>query len=303
MEQIGLFTANQFKVSASSKALGFYTELFFEALPTDFLDVQPDAFRWQEGQAEVPIILSKDYLALYNFGFALSQGLPQFTPTTIQQVSVDVTINGNGKQQTFSGRIVGFSDRINSVLVPDVFMQWANKNFSETPQSETSRLILKVKNPTDKAFLGYLEEKNWEVSTGKIIGGQTGRLLDTTLLVIAAIGVVMVILALLVFTLNFQLMVSQSASDIKLLLQIGYRQQQIGKVLKTELNRLLIVVFIFVILVLLLLRWALYQWLIGQGFSLLPMYHLVVIGTSILLVGLIFWLNYRNIDHAIKTSV
>jgi hypothetical protein len=91
-EGVGIFTANRFKASASSKMINFYTDLFFESVPNAFLDVQDSHFRWDEGQAEIPIIMSKDYLALYNFGFALSQGLPQFTASTIRQIHLDITV-------------------------------------------------------------------------------------------------------------------------------------------------------------------------------------------------------------------
>jgi len=91
---VGKFTPNKFKVSASSSMMGFYTELFFEAIEDDYLDIHPRKFRWKDGQQEIPVIISRDYLALYNFGFAPSQGLPQFTQNTIKKVSVDVTIKG-----------------------------------------------------------------------------------------------------------------------------------------------------------------------------------------------------------------
>ncbi|MBI5917024.1 MAG: hypothetical protein HY842_16760, partial [Bacteroidetes bacterium] len=43
IESVGEFTANDFKAGAYSDMLGFYTELFFEAVPDDFLDVEePD---------------------------------------------------------------------------------------------------------------------------------------------------------------------------------------------------------------------------------------------------------------------
>ena len=118
IEAVGVFVSNQFKVNASSQMLGFYTELFFESVPDEFIDVSNSRWQWSKGDPEIPVILSRDYLALYNFGFAPSQGLPQFTPNTISKVSMDVNISGNGLRKTFQGRIIGFSDRINSILVP-----------------------------------------------------------------------------------------------------------------------------------------------------------------------------------------
>ncbi|NJN34497.1 MAG: hypothetical protein HC817_09820 [Saprospiraceae bacterium] len=103
--------------------------------------------------------MSKDYLALYNFGFALSQGLPQFTPNTIRQVTIDISLRGNGHEQTFSGRVIGFSDRINSILVPPNFMTFANNQFGDQPDAGVSRLLVKVKNPFDKRFTKFFIRK------------------------------------------------------------------------------------------------------------------------------------------------
>ena len=44
-EGVGIFTANRFKVGASSKMMGFYTELFFESIPESFLDVHRNPSR------------------------------------------------------------------------------------------------------------------------------------------------------------------------------------------------------------------------------------------------------------------
>ena len=178
VESVGIFISNQFKVSASSQMLGFYTELFFESLPDDFIDIKKSRWSWSKGDNEIPIILSRDYLALYNFGFAPSQGLPQFTPNTISKLAMDVNVSGNGLRKTFQGRIIGFSDRINSILVPQSFMDWANENFGETQKPKSSRLIIKTNNPYSPELSDYLEKNKFEVSSGRLIGGTVDHLIE-----------------------------------------------------------------------------------------------------------------------------
>lgn len=298
-EGVGIFTANRFKASASSKMVNFYTELFFESLPLSFLDVQDSHFRWDEGQNEIPIIMSKDYLALYNFGFALSQGLPQFTPATIRQVSIDITVRGNGREQVFTGRIIGFSERINSILVPDSFMKWSNAQFGDQPDAGASRLILKVKNPYDTQLTQFLKEKGYELSTGRLVGGRLNTILNTILTVIAIIGALLMVLSVIVFLLNYQLIISKSAADIKLLLQIGYHPFHITKILRGSLLRLLGGVFIVVILALAGVRYGLISWLSKQGFELEMPYHIVVIIAALLLMGFIAVINFFNIKKSV----
>ena len=302
VETVGKFTANRFKVSASSKMLGFYTELFFEALPESFLDIQDPAFRWREGQNEVPIIMSKDYLALYNFGFALSQGLPQFTPATIRQVTVDVTLHGFGREQTFTGRIIGFSERVNSILVPESFMAFANTNFGDQPTSGVSRLLIKVKNPYDKNLTAFLNDKGYELSSGRLAGGRLATVLNAVVFVISGIGIILMILSLIVFVLNYQLIISKSAPDIKLLLQIGYRASQITEILRGSIFRLLGSVFLAIVVAMAVVRWWILTAFEKQGFKLETNYHALVWVVGIVLMALILVINGANIRRNVAAE-
>ncbi len=302
VQSVGAFTANRFKVGASSRMLNFYTELFFESIPDAYLDVTDTDFRWHEGQAELPIIMSKDYLALYNFGFAISQGLPQFTASTIRQVTIDITVRGNGREQTFRGRIIGFSERINSVLVPEDFMAFANQNFGDQPNAGTSRLLLKVGNPYDRKLTDFLAEKGYELSSGRLIGGKLGSILNATIAALAGIGVLLMILSIIVFILNYQLIISKSVADIRLLRQIGYRPADIAKILRGSLFRLLGGVFCAVIIALFFIRMSVVNWLEKQSFDVAKNYDFVVYLVALSLFVLIVFINIWNIKKQVLTS-
>ena len=77
-------------------------------------------------------------------------------------VQMDVMMRGNGRVEQYKGNIVGFSNRLNTILVPQSFMDWANKNFAPEKEAEPSRLIVEVKNPTDTAITDYFQQKNYE---------------------------------------------------------------------------------------------------------------------------------------------
>jgi hypothetical protein len=298
-QQVTPFVANRFKASASSRMINFYTELFFEAVPESFIDVQDPMFRWFEGQGEVPIIMSKDYLALYNFGFALSQGLPQFTPSTIRQVTVDITLRGNGREQVFTGRIIGFSERINSILVPPSFMKWSNANFGDQPDQGASRLLLKVNDPYDKQLASFLKEKGYEISIGRLTGGRLALMLNISLFILSVIGVLMLILSIVVFILNYQLIISKSSSDIKLLLQIGYKAGQINEILRGTLFRILLSVFAAVVMCLGVVRLAILGWVNQNGFELQTFYSWVVCVLALVVFGFILFINAQSIKKNI----
>ncbi len=295
IEAVGVFVSNQFKVNASSQMLGFYTELFFESVPDEFIDVSNSRWQWSKGNNEVPVILSRDYLALYNFGFAPSQGLPQFTPNTISKVSMDVNISGNGLRKTFKGRIIGFSDRINSILVPQSFMTWANENFGETQKPQSSRIILKTNNPYSSELNDFLEKNKYEVSSGRLIGGQLTTLLRNIISIVAVIGVIIVLLSVLIFILNFQLIISQSKEDIRLLLQLGYKTKQISKVLTHNLAYLFVGVLVSTMIGLFFSRLWFVSWFSNQGFNIPGSLHFGVYIAIVIFSASFIMLNVQNI--------
>jgi len=297
---VGAFNSNQYKVGASSPLFGFYTELFFESVPDEFIDINVGRFNWNEGQKEVPIIMSRDYLALYNFGFAPSQGLPQFTPSTIGKVSVDLIIRGNGMKRTYQGRIIGFSDRINSIIVPQKFLEWSNQKFGKQANSTSSRVILKTNNPYSTELQELLKKRGYEVSSGKLIGGKLTTLLQSIISVVGFIGFIIVLLSVLVFVLNFQLIISQSKEDIRLLLQMGYKNKQISDVLTKRLLILFGGILIAVLLTLALSRLWFANWFEGQGLNIDAGVHWSVYLMGILLSLLILFLNFRNIKSNIE---
>ena len=121
VERIGAFTPSSFNVRAQFEVEGFMkfsTEMFFESVPDDFVDVKSDAWRYVEGSDEIPIILPKNYLDLYNFGYAQGKGLPKLSEGILGAMRLKILIGRNGENEEFLGRIVGFPSRLNTILVP-----------------------------------------------------------------------------------------------------------------------------------------------------------------------------------------
>ncbi len=100
VRRLAPFSSADYRVSASLNqgGRGMSTHMFFESIPDDFVDVPSSQWSWEEGVDDVPLIISKDYLTLYNFGFATSAGLPQISeglmsgiPLTLNLTSEDGT--------------------------------------------------------------------------------------------------------------------------------------------------------------------------------------------------------------------
>ena len=138
VSKIGKFTSTEYRVDASMSVGGanlFNTELFFESVPDEFVDIPMDKWKYDPRTHVVPIILPRSYITMYNFGFAQSHSLPKISDGVMGMVDFNLFIRGNGHADQYKGKIVAFSNRLNTILVPQDFMDWSNKRYA--PDSET----------------------------------------------------------------------------------------------------------------------------------------------------------------------
>lgn len=110
VKRVGSFLPSQFKVMAGMGLQGIKmsTDLFFESVPDAYVDVQSEEWKFNPESNVIPIIIPRNYLNLYNFGFAQSRNLPQLSEGIIGMVNLDIRLVGNGKTEQMKGHIVGF---------------------------------------------------------------------------------------------------------------------------------------------------------------------------------------------------
>lgn len=223
-KRMGYLESNHFQATISAtKYISFSTMAFFESVPNEFLDEPTSDFRWRPGQTRLPIVVSQDFLNLYNFGFALSKNLPQVSREAIKLVPFDVTIKGPGGTEQFEGQIVGFSERISSVLVPPTFMKWANAQIAQQRDDLPSRVILQVESISDPAIDQFLTKNRMITDLERLQLGKTGNILNTVMQVASGVGIIFLTLAFILFSTNFRLILAEASADIKLLIELGYR--------------------------------------------------------------------------------
>lgn len=232
VKKIGKFTPADFAVSASINmgGKGMSTYLFFESVPDDFFDMKPPGWNFNPDKNFVPIVLNKDYLSLYNFGFALPQGLPQLSEDMIGTVPLKLMISGkNGKSEFFDANVVGFSSRLNTIAVPQNFMDWANKHFSVDSNPEISRLIIKIDRLNASDSDKYLSDHGIEISGDKEGADKVSQFMGVVSGVVAATGFVISLLALFILLLSIFLLLQKNRETLRYLILLGYSPRQISK--------------------------------------------------------------------------
>ena len=119
------------------------TKMFLESVPDRFLDISPNDWKADVDDREIPVIVPRTYLDFYNYGFASSNGTPQISEGLLSAVTVRLVLNGGGRTRNYSCRVAGFSDRLNSILVPESFLMQASETFGGKG-TEPVRLIIET---------------------------------------------------------------------------------------------------------------------------------------------------------------
>jgi len=304
IEGVSPLTANRFRVQLSAgDIIPFSTDMFLESLDNNFIDTVPPNFTWKEGQDYIPIVFSSDFLEIYNV-FAPGYGLPQLSAETASQVVVFITCYGqNGEKQTFRGSIVALSDRVNSIIVPKNFLEWANNKFGNTTDVKASRLYIKTKDANNPDFLNYLQQKNYKVNKDKTKFGRVKQVLQGIFSGLGIFGLLVVILALMLFSFYLQLMIARSKDNLQLLLMMGYSPNWLSK----NVSKQFIPVYVLVVLVALALtegmQWAFHHFAMFDRPELSSLLHWGVLSTAVFLIGLSLLTNYRMVKKLLYKLV
>lgn len=232
IKKVGKFTSTEYKVDASMGVNGINilnSELFFESVPDDFIDVPLKDWKYEEGAQEVPIILPRSYINMYNFGFAQTHSLPKISDGLMGMIDFQIYIHAGEKRQEFKGKVIGFSSRLNTILVPQAFMDWSNQEFAPNNQSEPTRLIMEVDNPGGENIAKYLDDHGYEVETEKLNAEKTTYFLRMMVMVVMGIGLVISILSFYILMLSIYLLVQKNASKLENLLLIGYSPGEVSR--------------------------------------------------------------------------
>lgn len=236
VKAVGEFTASRFKaaISLDFAGRGLASETFFESLPAEFFDKLPSDWGFDPAdgaEADVPIVLSRDYLSLYNFGFAATRGLPTLRENEIGMIPLTLTLRGrDGQTAVMRGHIAGFSSRINTIAVPEEFMHWANERFAPgSAQEAPSRLVIETDKPGDPAIARYLDNNGLDIAGDKIDNSAAAYMLRLFTGIVLAVGAIISVLAFFILLLSIFLLLQKNRGKLRQLMLLGYSPAEVAR--------------------------------------------------------------------------
>jgi hypothetical protein len=224
-------TSNNFEVSfetADPSVPRFRSDVFIQTVDPKFMDVKSDKWKWKEGDAFVPIILPRDFLVMLNT-FMSAEGIPQISDELAIDIKFKFTLQGANGKEWADARIIGFTNEVASILVPESFMKYGNDKYSDGKEKKITQLMISCKEGEFGRVEELMKKRGLESKNSQMVVGRLKSIVGTLVLVVLGISIIAVFVSGLVLIQYLQLLMSRNAYEVRTLMRIGYHPKDLIK--------------------------------------------------------------------------
>ncbi len=204
----------------------FSSDVFLQTVNTKFLDVSSKKWTWKEGDTLVPIVMPRDFLVMLNT-FMSASGIPQVSEDLAKDIKFKLRISNDSKKDFISAKIVGFTNEIPSLLVPESFMNYSNQKYATNKENKITNVMISSKEGEFGDMEKFLEERGLESRKSQVVIGKLKSIVSTLFIVLLVISIVTVLVSGLVLIQYMQLLIANNKYHIRTLLRLGYNPVKI----------------------------------------------------------------------------
>lgn len=206
----------------------FKSDVFIQAVSKEFLDVKSDKWHWKEGEKFVPMIMPRDFLVMLNT-FMNASGIPQVSDELAMKLKFRLRISDGQKDEWVDTKIIGFTNEIASILVPENFMEYATKKFAQGDPGKITQIMVAGKEGEFGKVETYMNDRGLESKNSQVIVSRLKSIVGTLFAVILVISIVAVFASGLVLIQYMQLVLSHNKYEVRTLLRLGMHPTDIIK--------------------------------------------------------------------------
>lgn len=213
----------------------FGTYAVIQSVEDDAISMEIENWKWNSSSEFVPILLPREMLIGLNT-FMSAKGMPQISDDVIQSFPCQFTLSKSGQKEKIDCRVVGFTQSVASIVVPESFMEYGSSNFANSESQITQILVESEPKQFDK-LENLLKNKNWESRKNQMLIGQLKSGISNIFIGLFALSVLIILLCFIILIQFILLRISENSSKIETLSIIGYSPK---KVVSTFSNSLII---------------------------------------------------------------
>lgn len=224
IEEVQPVVSNNFDVSLQTddEMLPYFrTDVFIQTIDQKFIDVKTEDWTWKEGDKSVPIIMPRDFLVMLNT-FMSASGIPQVSDELAMTVKFKFTLTGEKDKEWVDAHIVGFTNEVSAILVPEGFMNYGIEKYSDGEEQKITQIMVSGKENEFGKVEKLLTMKGLESKNSQMVVGRLKSIVGTLFLVVMGISIIAVFMSGLVLIQYLQLLISRNAYEVRTLLRIGY---------------------------------------------------------------------------------
>lgn len=312
---VGKFVTARFGVGAvlSIASSRMSTDIFLEAVPDEFVlgnyrPVDGVSCRWSATLSSdtIPVIIPRNYLNLYNFGYAASNGMPQIGDDLIGYLPLQLVVMTPKGRVVYNAVLCGLTDKFNTILVPWDFLNEANDAYAKGTSSEPSRLMLTTDaSEFDEDTFEFLAQKGYAVE-GDATQVKLQNFIYTLLYIIIGIGAVFSTLAFVLLVISILLLIEKNKEKIRNLYSLGYSVKEISRVYRLFVFVVDLVVWLIAASMAVLVYPMIVDVLniMSQGYQPLPLSFIwmAAVGFALMFAMLHSVIIYRNVRKTVDNS-
>ncbi len=216
--------SNNFDVSfetADPMVPRFRTDVFIQTVNPKFLDVKSTKWHWKEGDEFVPIIMPREFLVMLNT-FMSASGIPQISDDLAKDIKFKFTLKNDSNKEWADARIIGFTNEVSSILVPEAFMEYGNLKYKTDQEEKITQLMISGKESEFGLVEELLKKRGLESKNSQMLIGRLKSVVGTLFLVVLGISIIAVFVSGLVLIQYMQLLMSRNVYEVRTLLRIGF---------------------------------------------------------------------------------
>lgn len=224
IEEVQAVETNNFDVSfetADKLVPRFRSDVFIQTVDPDFLDVKSSKWKWNENDTIVPIIMPREFIVMLNT-FMSASGIPQVSDDLAKDINFKFTLSNETSKEWVNARIIGFTNEVSSILVPESFMHWANDKYGIDDNKRITQIMISGKESEFGLVEELLKKRHLESRNGQMVIGRLKSMVSTLILIVLGISLIAVFVSGLVLIQYLQLLISKNAYEVRTLLRLGY---------------------------------------------------------------------------------
>jgi len=179
-------------------------------------------------------------------------------------------------------------------------MDWANQHYGSTQNTQPSRAVIRTKDPGNPLLVSYLKEHNLTTDADKTRFSKYRQIVNAIVNISWITGAVMLLFALLIFTLFIQLTIASCKDEIQLLVTLGASPKQLKLFLLNQFFPSNIIIVLIALISVAALQYILHGFLLQQNIFVSSYISAYTVLTALLVIAVLWVTNNRTISTYIS---